>query len=85
MGYATKTVNIGNEWTLVTAKPALIQFNDIMHMALTDGDVPAESAGFKMMKDEKYVNTTTGVNVWAKSMRGGSNVESVRVAEETII
>lgn len=86
MGYATKTVNLtSDEWILVTEKPALIQFNDVMYMALTDGGVPAEAVGFKMGKDEKYVNTTTGVNVWVKRIYGGTSIESVRVAEETIV
>ena len=87
MGFSTKTVLVNSGgWTLVTSKPALIQFNDEMYMVLSDSDIaPADSVGFKMDKDEKYVSTTTGVRVWVRAIPGGTKVESVRIAEETII
>lgn len=82
MAYETKTVPVSKEqWTLVTSNVALLQFNDEMEMALTSGATPNSTVGLKMDVDEKYVNGQIGVYVWCKGKLGGTNVESVRVAE----
>lgn len=84
MAYITKTVPITANWTLVTNKVALLQFNDKMHMVITSGAAPSESVGFVMSALEKYVNTTDGLSIWAKALAGGSGNESVRVAEDVL-
>lgn len=84
MAYSTKTVKIESDWTLVTERASLVQFNDSMYMAITSGDTPAEGSGFLMDGGEKYVNSTNGVFLWAKAIPfKGSGVESVRIAEDT--
>lgn len=83
MAYVTKTVVVNPTWTQVTSAIAMLQFNDEMSMAITSGLTPSESdAGFHMEVNEKYVNGAAGVTVWARSLRGGTGRESVRVAED---
>lgn len=85
MAMTTRTVTLPtDDWTLITSKIALLQFNDEMDMAITDGTTPSELVGFNMDKGEKYVNSTDGLAVWAKRRVGGTNRESVRVAEDVI-
>lgn len=85
MAYLTKTIEVNRDWTLITNKPALLQFNEAMEVILNDGDTPTETAGFRMIKYEKYVNTTTGVHVWGRTFIGTIGSKTVRVAEETIL
>lgn len=80
--YITKEVAINSEWSMITDKPALIQFTNAAMMSLGD-TVPTGSLGFYMNPNEKYVNTTTGVKVWARSYTNGIGL--VRLAEESII
>jgi hypothetical protein len=85
MAMTTRTVTLPtDDWTLITSKIALLQFNDEMDMVVTDGTAPSESVGFTMIRNEKYVNSTDGIAVWAKRRAGGSNKESVRVAEDVV-
>ena len=84
MAYVTKTIPISPEWTLITTKVAMLQFNDRMYMAVTSGEEPGESVGFVMGALEKYVNGINGISVWAKSLPGGTRNESVRVAENDL-
>ena len=79
----TKTVMIGNEWTAVTNKVALLQFNDDMTMALGTAAAPNDQVGFSISRNEKYVNAADGVVIWAKAKAGGTGTESVRVAEDS--
>ena len=81
MSYMIKTVKITSDWTLVTSKVALLQFNDDMYMVPGNVTEPTVKVGFKMMQNEKYINNIAGTYIWAKSIIGGSNIESVRVAE----
>ena len=82
MAYTDKVVLVGSDWTLITDKLALIQFNDEMEMYVNEGDTPTATTGFLMEVNEKYINSMAGVCVWAKSKQGGTNVESVRVVED---
>ena len=84
MAMVTRTVPISDTWTLVTTKLALLQFNDKMYMAITSGGTPVEPVGFTMFAGEKYINGADGINVWAKTIQGGTNRESVRVAEDVV-
>ena len=85
MAMTTRTVTLPtDDWTLITSKIALLQFNDEMDMAITDGTTPSEFVGFTMIRGEKYVNSTDGIVVWAKRRAGGTNIESVRVAEDVV-
>ena len=85
MAMTTRTVTLPtDDWTLITSKIALLQFNDEMDMAVTEGTTPSELVGFNMVRGEKYVNSTDGIAVWAKRRAGGSNIESVRVAEDVV-
>ena len=77
----TRTVKVSNTWTLITNKTALIQFNDEMYLAITHGTVPTESVGIVMQKYEKHLNGGDHLSVWAKSIYGGTNIESVRIME----
>ena len=77
----TRTVEVSDTWTLITNKTALIQFNDEMYLAITHGTVPTESVGFIMQKYEKHLNGGDRLSVWAKSIYGGTNIESVRIME----
>ena len=79
----TKTVMIGSEWTAVTNKVALLQFNDDMTMALGTAAAPSDPIGFSMARNEKYISTVDGIVVWAKAKAGGTGTESVRVAEDS--
>ena len=81
MAYVTKTVLVGADWTTITSKIAMLQFNDEMHMAITNGGTPTDTVGFVMNINEKYINSEDGIYVWAKTISGGSNIESVRVVE----
>ena len=81
MAMTTKTVMIGSEWTVVTNKVALLQFNDDMTMALGTAVAPSDPVGFSMSRNEKYVNAADGIVIWAKAKSGGTGTESVRVAE----
>ena len=83
MAMTTKTVMIGSEWTVVTNKVALLQFNDDMTMALGTTVAPSDPVGFSMSRNEKYVNATDVVVIWAKAKAGGTGTESVRVAEDS--
>lgn len=60
----TKTVMIGSEWTVVTNKVALLQFNDDMTMALGTTVAPSDPVGFSMSRNEKYVNAADGIVIW---------------------
>lgn len=84
MAYSTSTVIVGTEWTAVTTAIALLQFNDEMQMIINAGSMPAASdAGFKMLADEKYINATAGISVWARAIPGqGTGRESIRLAED---
>ena len=85
MAMTTRTVTLPtDDWTLITSKVALLQFNDEIDMAITDGTTPSELVGFSMARDEKYVNSANGIAVWAKRRTGGTNRESVRVAEDVV-
>ena len=80
----TTTVKLAEEgWTLVTNKQALLQFNDRVFMALTGGPAPDENIGFVMEAREKYINNSNEVSVYVRRIKGGTGVESVRVAEVT--
>ena len=83
MAMMTKTVLVGTDWTAVTNKVALLQFNDEMMMSLGTAVAPTDPVGFAMARGEKYVNTSDGIVVWAKSKAGGTGTESVRVAEDS--
>ena len=85
MAYSTSTKIIGTDWTLVTNKVAMLQFNDDMYIAITDGTLPSEQVGFYMVTHEKYINSLAGISVYAKSMPNrGTGKESVRVAEDIV-
>ena len=84
MAYVTKTVLLNSdEWTVVTNKVALLQFNDDMTMALGTAAAPNDPIGFSMSRNEKYVNAADGIVIWAKAKAGGTGTESVRVAEDS--
>lgn len=81
MAYRTTTKPVTSDWTLVTASNAIVQFNDKMYMALTDGTVPTSVGGLRMEVDEKFENTL-GTSVYVKDRHGGTNRSSVVVAED---
>lgn len=81
MGLSTKTVQVESEWTMVTNKVALLQFNDDMFVILNGSSTPPNKVGTLVKKDETYTNAVPGLYVWAKSKLDGSNIESIRVTE----
>lgn len=71
----------GGNWTLLTDKASLIQFNGDAYMYINDvANVPADSVGFMMAKGEKYISSTNGVYVYSKSAPS-ADVYSVTVLE----
>ena len=71
----------GDNWTLLTDKASLIQFNGDAYMYINDvANVPADSVGFMMVKGEKYISSTNGVYVYSKSAPS-ADVYSVTVLE----
>ena len=71
----------GDNWTLLTDKASLIQFNGSAYMYINDvANVPADSVGFMMAKGEKYISSTNGVYVYSKSAPS-ADVYSVTVLE----
>ena len=71
----------GDNWTLLTDKASLIQFNGDAYMYINDvANVPADSVGFRMAKGEKYISSTNGVYVYSKSAPR-ADVYSVTVLE----
>lgn len=84
MAYGTRTVNIGTDWTKITNKVALLQFNNAMLMVLTGGTTPTDEAGFVMEVNEKYINNSTSITVWGKTQNhmNMTGINSVRVAED---
>ena len=49
----TKTVTlVGDDWTLITELPSMVQFSSEMYMYITDGAAPTENAGFVMETNE---------------------------------
>lgn len=81
MALDVRTVIVGEEWTLVTSSVSVIQFNDEMYMAVTEGIVPTSDVGFTYMEGDEYTNGANHLYVWVKKKPGGTNVESVRVLE----
>ena len=86
MAYTTRTVQLeGKEWTFITNKVAMLQFNDRIQMTINSGEIPdSTQKGFVMALYEKYVNNDNGITVWAKRMPGGTNSESVTVLENGV-
>ena len=76
----TKTVIVGDDWTLITDLPSMVQFNSEMYMYITDGAAPTENVGFIMETNEKYVSSAA-LSVWAKSRGNNTTIKSVRVVE----
>ena len=70
-----------NNWTLLTDKASLIQFNGDAYMYINDvANVPADSVGFTMVKGEKYISSTNGIYVYSKSAPN-ADVHSVTIVE----
>ena len=45
----TKRVTlVGDDWTLITELPSMLQFSSEMYMHITDGAAPTENIGFVM-------------------------------------
>lgn len=81
----TTTVNVGNDWTLVTHNVAMLQFNDEMYVVITHTNtVPTVATGFTVQANDMLTNPISNSYVWVKSKLGGTKVESVRVTEEII-
>ena len=77
----TKMVTlVGDDWTLITELPSMVQFSSEMYMYITDGAAPTENAGFIMETNEKYVSSAA-LSVWAKSRGNNTTIKSVRVVE----
>ena len=55
----TKMVTlVGDDWTLITELPSMLQFSSEMYMHITDGGAaPTENIGFVMGTNEKYVSS----------------------------
>ena len=77
----TKMVTlVGDDWTLITELPSMLQFNSEMYMYITDGAAPTENVGFIMETNEKYVSSAA-LSIWAKPRGNKTTVKSVRVVE----
>ena len=77
----TKIVTlVGDDWTLITELPSMLQFSSEMYMHITDGEVPIENIGFIMETNEKYVSSAA-LSIWAKPIRNKTTIRSVKVVE----
>ena len=76
----TKTVIVGDDWTLITELPSMLQFSSEMYMYITDGAAPTENTGFVMGTNEKYVSSAA-LSIWAKPIKNKTTVKSVKVVE----
>ena len=76
----TKTVAVGDDWTLITELPSMLQFSSEMYMYITDGAAPTENIGFVMGTNEKYVSSAA-LSIWAKPIKNKTIVKSVKVVE----
>lgn len=77
-----KTVKLTTDgWELVTSAQALLQFNDAMYMYLGGATAPTDTLGLVMEKNEKYVNNSSGIYIWAKKVNGVTSIPSIRVVE----
>ena len=76
----TKTVIVGDDWTLITDLPSMVQFSSEMYMYITDGAAPTENAGFVMETNEKYVSSAA-LSIWAKPIKNKTTIKSVKVVE----
>lgn len=82
MTLTTRTVNIASDWTLITSKIAIVQFNDEMEILFVEtGTVPTDAVGIRAGKMESVRNTAVETSLWAKSRLSGTNIESARVTE----
>lgn len=70
----------GDDWTLITELPSMLQFSSEMYMHITDGAVPTENIGFVMETNEKYVSSAA-LSIWAKPIKNKTTIKSVRVVE----
>ena len=77
----TKMVTlVGDDWTLITELPSMLQFSSEMYMHITDGAVPTENIGFVMETNEKYVSSAA-LGIWAKPIKNKTTIRSVKVVE----
>ena len=77
----TKMVTlVGDDWTLITELPSMLQFNSEMYMHITDGAVPTGNIGFVMETNEKYVSSAA-LSIWAKPIKNRTTAKSVKVVE----
>ena len=77
----TKMVTlVGDDWTLITELPSMLQFSSEMYMYITDGAAPTENVGFIMETNEKYVSSAA-LSIWAKPRGKKTTIKSVRVVE----
>ena len=77
----TKIVTlVGDDWTLITQLPSMLQFSSEMYMHITDGAAPTENAGFVMETNEKYVSSAA-LSIWARPIKNKTTVKSVKVVE----
>ena len=76
----TKTVIVGDDWTLITELPSMLQFSSEMYMYITDGAAPTENIGFVMGTNEKYVSSAA-LSIWAKPIKNKTTIKSVKVVE----
>lgn len=85
MAYVTTTVTVGLNWTFITNKIAMLQFNNKMQMVLNGGGTPTDTIGFMMDTHEKYINNSVLISVWARLLPGApAGVDSIRLAEDVI-
>lgn len=77
----TKIVTlVGDDWTLITELPSMLQFSSEMYMHITDGAAPTENTGFIMEANEKYVSSAA-LSIWAKPIKNKTAIKSVKVVE----
>ena len=77
----TKMVTlVGDDWTLITELPSMLQFSSEMYMHITDGAAPTENTGFIMETNEKYVSSAA-LSIWAKPIKNKTTIRSVKVVE----
>lgn len=84
MALTTKTIPIGNDWTLVTNDVSAMVFNDIMEVFITHSTTPPASTdqGYKVAPGTPYKNCSTNISVYAKMLPSSVGIKSVSLIGE---
>lgn len=83
MAYVTVLKSFTTEWTEITNKIAMLQFNSVCYMHLGGQTPPDEDAvGFLMPRNEIYINGSDEVTIWVKLLSEGTKDNTIVLVEK---